>query len=181
MNTLIAGPSPKVETQMNKPNSYPFPTALELHGAFNQFLIGWANLSAQYLERGVEEMSALPLEQSIYFPEPFSGLLAVRSTREFEKCLVELETGQEPGKDYHEKGLFLEMAVLYWHKLALKMWKLDTRTLQPAILKSSVPLDWPDRRPDTACMVFVKNFPLEILLWNSISEREMEYWKKPKK
>jgi hypothetical protein len=37
--------------------------------------------------------------------------------------------------------------------------------LRPAFFKPSVPRDWPDRRPDSAALVFVKNTPLEIRLW----------------
>ncbi len=157
------------------------PDGLQLYKTFNAFLIAWANLASQYMPSAMEDMASLPLEQSIYFTEPFSGLFVIRTTREFEKYLVELESGKKAVKNFHDRGLFLEMTVLYWHRLALNLWKVDMRTVTPGILRASVPLDWPDRKPDSMCTLFAKDFPLEMRLWSSVSEKEMHRWKSPKK
>ncbi len=157
------------------------PTSIELYNVFNPFLIRWANLSAQYVPMRMEDMAALPLEQSIFFSQPMNGLLVVRSRKDFEKLLAEASPRQKSKNSTHPSGLFLEMSVLFWHFMVMKTWKADTRTLSPAVLKSSVPLDWPDRKPDSACTVFIKDFPIEIRLWAAVSEEEMKSWKKPKK
>jgi hypothetical protein len=154
------------------------PDAIKLFNVLNQFLIRWANLSAQYVSMPMEDLSSLHLEQGIYFFEPFEGIFVIRSTKAFEKYLVELATGKKPGRNFHEKGIFLEMAVLFWHLLVSQVWRLDTRTLKPARLKVSVPVDWPDRKPDSACTVFIKDFPLEIRLWAHLSPEEKKRWEK---
>ncbi len=154
------------------------PTSLELYNLFNPFLARWTNLCAQYVATPMEDVSHLPLEQAVYFRSPVEGLLVLRSTLALEKHLVELATGESARRDFHAKGLFMEMTVLFWHFLLLKAWQEDSRALPPARLKSSVPRDWPDRKPDSACTLFIKDFPLEIRLWVAASEEELASWQR---
>ena len=126
----------------------------------------------------MEDMAHLPLEQGIFFFEPVDGIFVIRSTTELEKYLVKLATGKKPGRDFQKQGIFLEMAVLFWHLLVSQVWQLDTRTLKPAMLRVSLPLNWPDRKPDSACTVFIRDFPLEIRLWVKLSPEEVTNWKK---
>jgi hypothetical protein len=161
------------------PSQVFLPSALDLYRVFNQFMIKWANLSPQYVNATMEDLSPLPLEQSIFFPEPLGGLLVVRSTRDFEKFLVESIIAKKAERPLHKKGLFLELTVLFWHHLVMQTWSLDTRKLPPAVLKSSVPAQWPDRKPDSVCTVFIRHIPLEIRFWSHLSPEEGKAWKKP--
>jgi len=154
------------------------PDGIKIYNVLNQFLIRWANEAPRYVPMSMEDMSSLPVEQGIFFFEPLDGILVIRSTKDFEKFLVKLATGKKAGRDYQKKGIFLEMTVLFWHLLVSQVWRLDTRILKPAMLKASVPLDWPDRKPDSACTVFIKDFPLEIRLWVHLTPQEIHHWKK---
>jgi hypothetical protein len=156
----------------------PLPSSLSLFRVLNQFLIRWAKLTPQYVNAAMEDMSPLPLEQSIFFSGPLDGLMVIRSTREFEKFLVETLIGDKSERPLHKKGLFLEMTVLFWHQLVLQTWRKDSRTLPPALLKNSVPIQWPDRKPYSVCTVFIQHIPLEIRLWAPLSEDEKKAWQK---
>lgn len=146
--------------------SHRIPSSTELHRILNQMLIRRYNLSAQYFGAPLEDMSPLPVEQSICFSEPKEGLLVMRSSRLFEKFL-----------DDEVKESFLELAILFYHQLFQDAWKLDTRKLKAALFKASAPAAWPDRKPDSSCTVFVKDSPLEIRLWTPVSGEEMENWR----
>jgi hypothetical protein len=154
------------------------PDTIQLYHQFNQFLIRWTNQESKYVGMRMENHSPLPNEQSILFSEPFKGLLVIRSTLSLEKFLVGLATGRKAGKNFHKMGIFTEMTVLFWHSLALQLWRVDTRTIAPAIMRPSVPADWPDRKADSACTVFIKDHPLELRLWAEVSEREIQTWKR---
>jgi hypothetical protein len=173
------------ENNSNNPSDptpvYAIPQPLQVFETFNTFLIRWANQTAKFETSPTEDMVAsLPLEQGILFRDPFAGMMVIRSAGDFEKFLEELVSGKKPGKEFDSKRneLFLEMTVLFWHLFVFSAWRLDSRRLQAAILKPTVPLDWPDRKPDTFCRLFIKGFPLEILLWSYLSENEMRNWKK---
>lgn len=153
---------------------------LELFDLFNRFLIRWANEAAQWAGMDTEDVSYLPLEQSILFKEPFTGLIVLRSTQGLEEYLASEFARKKNAKPPHSKGLFLEMTVLFWHELILKMWKVDARKLSPALFKASAPVHWPDRKADAFCTVFIKDFPLEIRLWTDVTADEMEPWKRSK-
>jgi len=155
------------------------PDSIQIYNIFNQFLIRWANQESKYVSMRMEDLSPLSLEQGIFYFEPFEGILVIRSTRAFEKFLVELSSGKKAGKDFHKKGIFLEMVVLFWHLFVSQVWRLDTRVIKPAMLKASVPVDWPDRKPDSACTLFIKDHPLEIRLWAKVTPEETKSWKKP--
>lgn len=142
------------------------PTSMELHRILNQMLIRRYNLSAQYFGAPLEDVSPLPVEQSICFSDPTEGLLVVRGTRLFEKFL---ETEAQES--------FLELTVLFFHQFFLDAWKLDTRQLKAACFKSSAPVAWPDRKPDSSCTAFIKESPLEVRLWVPVSDEEMENWR----
>lgn len=129
----------------------------------------------------MDDISPLHLEQGIYFFQPFEGVLVVRTRDHFENFLKELSGGKKVSKDSRSEGLFLELVVLFWHLFVSQIWRLDTRTIKPAILKTSAPVDWPDRKPDSACTVFIKDLPLEIRLWANVTPEETRAWKKPKR
>lgn len=160
------------------PGSLPLPDAIQIFNIFNQLLIRWANQESKYVKINMDDISPLGLEQGIYFFEPFEGILVVRTMEHFEKFISELSGGKKAAKDSGSKGLFLELVVLFWHLFTSQTWKLDTRTIQPALLKSSIPKDWPDRNPDSACTIFIKDIPLEIRLWAKVTPEEAKAWKK---
>ena len=155
--------------QNEEPMEFKMPSSMDLHRILNQLLIRRANLSAQYFNAPLEDVTPLPVEQSFYFSDPMEGLLVVRSTKIFEELL-----------ETHE-GSFLELSVLFYHQLFREAWGLDTRVLKAVLFKRSIPLTWPDRKPDSSCMVFIKESPLEIRLWTPITAREAEIWRKSKK
>ena len=141
-----------------------------MHQVFDRFLNHWAHGSSEYISNPPQDVSALPLEQSICFSDPMAGLLVVRSTEEFGFFLK--------SKGF---GSFLEMVVLFYHSLFMQVWHLDMRKLKPALFKASVPWSWPDRDPDVACMALIGKFPVEIRLWTQLTEQEKETWKNTKK
>lgn len=145
------------------------PSSLDLHRILNQLLIRRINLSAQYFNAPLEDSSPLPVEQSILFSEPLQGLLMVRSTKIFEDLL---ESTAECS--------FLELTIIFYHQLFREAWGLDTRILKSALYKRSIPLLWPDRKPDASCMMFIQESPLEVRLWAPVSEEMAERWRKYK-
>jgi hypothetical protein len=166
---------------MDAPSTPEVPSSKELYNLFNSFITRWANLPTEYIPTAMEDLSALPTEQAIYFSQPIEGLLILRTSGRFEKYLAELAEGKKSGRGSHDKGMFMEMCVLFWHLLIMYKWKADTRLLPPAVIKSSTPWEWPDRKPDCFCSTFVKKHPVEIRLWAAASPTEMESWKKIKK
>lgn len=148
------------------PVSHPIPTSMELHRILNQMLVRRYNLSAQYVHSLTDEVPNLPEEHSIYFMEPFGGLLVVRSRAEFEKFLQ--SSCQES---------LLDLTILFYHQLFLGAWNLDPRQSKSALFKRSIPATWPDRSLDSGCLVFVKDHPVGIRLWTGVSEQEMENWR----
>ncbi len=149
---------------------YPIPSALDLHRIFNQLLIRRANRSAQLFQSPMEDLAPLGAEQSIYFYEPFAGLLVLRTSEDFDRFLQD-----------EALGSLLELTVLFYHQLFKNAWNLDTRKTKPALFKRSIPLDWPDRRFNSGCTLFVKDFPVEIRLWAPVSEPEIEKWRRARR
>lgn len=178
MNTF--GSLALVETKLDTLSAPPVkvPDPIQLFKQFNEFLIRWMNQECKYVGMRMEDLSFLTQEQSVLFSEPFKGLLVTRGSVELEKYLVGLATGRKAGRNFHKMGLSTQMTVLFWHSLALQSWRVDTRTIEPAILRPSVPADWPDRKPDSACTVFIKDHPLEIRLWAGMDEKEIATWKR---
>ncbi len=171
-------PNPYTALKVSRDHStlIDLPSSPELFGVFNQFLINWLNCACEYVISPMEDHSVLPLEQSVLFSKPFGGLMVVRSQLGFEKFLTELATGKKTTKGIQKNGWFLAMTVLFWHLLVSQKWGMDSRKLPAALLKPTVPLDWPDRKPDSACTVFIKGFPVEIRLWNNLGPGEIKAW-----
>jgi hypothetical protein len=149
----------------------PSPTDEELFQLFFSFLKRWANLEAQWVSRPLDDTAPLELERSLLFSDPLPGRLVLRAPKAFEILLHQTLNKSVPGHDSPE--LFVEMVILFWHRFVRNAWKKDARTLKPAFFKSSVPREWPDRRPDSAALVFVKNLPLEIRLWAPLTPQEV--------
>jgi hypothetical protein len=173
------GPGYNLAMQTEKANH--LPSELEFHISFNGFINRWARLSAQHFSLSHEDIAHLPLEQSICFPEPFEGLLVVRSRDDFGKLLCELNEEKTPSDPVKKREYFLEMTVLFWHQLFLDLWRLDTRKLKQALFKNSIPLDWPDRNPQSSFGTLINNIPLEVRLWSDITDGERDFWKRPKR
>jgi hypothetical protein len=113
------------------------------------------------------------LEEGILFSEPTSGLLIIRATENFRRYLLnEFERKQK--EDHPSKGeIFMEMTVLFWHLFARKYFQLDSRKMAPAVLRSSIPIDWPDRNPQSSAMIMVKGNPMELRLWTGLTPEEI--------
>jgi hypothetical protein len=155
------------------------PTNRELYEFFNQFLLMWIRKPSKLVDWVEGGISDLPLERGLMFFQPLSGFLVIRTSQGFEAQLEKLTTDGKSEEAHME--LFVEMVILFWHRFVSKFWGLDSRTLPPVLFKKSVPLDWPDREPDTACVVFVDKEPVEIRIWAPISENETARWRKPRK
>lgn len=154
----------------------PLPSSLDLFQSLNQFLLQWADLAPQFVSAKMEDMAPLPKEQSLFFSQPLNALLILRSMPEFEKFLNQKLMGFPQDQRRSPSELFLEMTVLFWHRLLMQFWRVDSRTLPPAILKRSVPVQWPDRKPDSSCTVFIQQFPVEVRLWKIEGEVEGKPW-----
>jgi hypothetical protein len=152
------------------------PSPLDLFQCFNQFLNHWAGLPAQFINVRMEDMSPLALEQSLFFTGPLNGLLVLRTSLEFEKYLKEKLMGVQSRRHPAKSDLLLEMTVLFWHRFLMQYWRVDSRTLPPAVLKPSRPVHWPDRKPDSDCVLFIQHFPFEIRFWQVQSEGERRPW-----
>lgn len=151
------------------------PSSKELFGFLREFLTHRANLPAEPVNWEPEGLADLPLEKSILFSEPFLGLLVIRSNRSFDNFL---EESAHPDKGSPvRRDVFLELTVLIWHFFIQKFWKLDSRKITPASIQSSLPIQWPDRPPQSACMAFVKSHPFEMRLWTHLTEAEIHRWK----
>ena len=167
------------ETLSSNGTGYTMPTSVELSDFFNEFINKWAKLNSEYFSWPGESPDYLPLEEGVFFSEPFKGLLVLRSSKDFGAFLEEENTGSQ--KEEHKRmGLFVELAVLFWHKFAQRFLKVDSRRVTPAILRACVPVNWPDRKPQSACVVFINGFPLEIRLWTDVTEEEIQNWKMPR-
>lgn len=153
------------------------PTTPELFGFFNQFLIGWLNLSAQMAVGLGDEVPNLPLEKGLLFSKPINGILVIRTVSEFEDYLKKNAKVDEA----HPRDMFVELFVLFWHKFVSKFWSLDSRKLPPSLFKKSIPLDWPNRKTEASLQVFVGNYPLGIRLWVNLTEEEINHWRGSKK
>jgi hypothetical protein len=154
-------------------------TAQESYELFKDFLSKWSGLAMQPVEKGDDEIPNLSLELGLMFFEPRTGILVVRSTEAFETLL---EKSASTGKPRETRmGFFVEIVVLFWNRFVSKFWGLDSRKLPQAIFKKSIPLDWPNRKPDAVVTVFVEKELLEIRLWTPLLEGEMENWKKSRK
>jgi hypothetical protein len=157
--------------------SFVIPTDDELYQCFFSFLKRWAKLDAQWVGRPLDDIPPLRLERGLLFSDPLRGMLVIRTSMNFEDLLCEIVNRSKSPSD--SPDLFIEMVILFWHRFVSDFWKKDTRTLKPVLFKTTIPIDWPDRRPDSATLVFVKNIPLEIKLWAPLSQDETLSWKKP--
>ncbi len=156
-------------------NEQGVPSHKELFEFLKEFLTRRANLPVEPVNWAPEGLADLPLEKSILFSEPFQGLLVIRSNRNFGRFL---EEAFHADKDTAAQGdVFIELTVLIWHYFNKQFWKLDSRKITPSIIRSSLPIQWPDRNPRSACMAFVKGCPFEVRLWNKLTETEISRWK----
>ncbi len=166
---------PENNTAIPEPEkgSYQIPSSKELYEFFNQFLIRWANLTGEYISWQQETLLPMGLEEGILFSEPTTGLLILRATENFRRYLLnEFERKQKDEHPY--KGeIFMEMTVLFWHLFAKKYFQLDSRKMTPAILRTSIPADWPDREPQAASLIMVKGNALELRLWIGLEQRDI--------
>jgi hypothetical protein len=155
---------------------YSPPSTEDLYVFFNGFLGRWLGLPSTRVTGAENDIQSLPNEHGLMFQAPLEGILVLRTSEEFGKGLQRL------AKDRHvDHDLFTEMLVVMWHRFVLKFWELDSRRLPAAFFKRSLPKHWPDRKPDSALLVFVLQQPVELRLWLRLTEDEKERWKKPGK
>ena len=177
MSCRIPAATAKYEGSFLKEDSpipYPAPTPEELYDFVNGFLGRWLGLASSRVTGADDDIQTLPNEQGLMFSAPVDGILVLRTSDDFGKGLQRL------AKERHvDHDLFMEMLVVMWHKFVSKFWEMDSRRLPAAFFKRSLPRHWPDRKPDSALLVFVLNQPVEVRLWLHLSEREKERWKTP--
>ncbi len=159
---------------------YQIPSSKELYQFFDQFLVRWANVTGEYIPWAQETLLPMGLEEGILFSEPTSGLLVLRATENFRRYLLnEFERTQKEG--HPAKGeIFMEMTVLFWHLFAKKYFQLDSRKMAPAVLRSSVPAQWPDRDPQSSAMIMVKGNPMELKLWIGLTPEDITRFRRPR-
>jgi hypothetical protein len=166
-------------TDENGTDNLKVPTSQELYEFFKEFLSKWSGLLAQPINISDDDIHFLPLEMGLMFFEPRIGILVIRSSDHFESILEKSATA---GKARETKlGFFTEVVVLFWNRFVTKFWGMDSRKLTQALFKKSIPLDWPNRKPNAAVAVFIEKELLEIRLWTPLLEGEMENWKKSRK
>jgi hypothetical protein len=155
------------------PLSFLTPTSRELYDFFNDFLVRWANLTGDYISFSTETLLPMGLEEGILFSEPASGLLVLRASENFRRYLLDEFDRKQKGASQGKGEIFLEMTVLFWHIFAKRYFQLDSRKMAPVVLKSSLPVDWPDREPQAATLIMVKGNPLELRLWTGLTPAEI--------
>lgn len=163
----------------NATDNLKIPTGQELFEFFREFLSKWSGLAAHKVEVDDDGVPPLDLELGLMFNEPLTGILVIRASEKLEKLLEESSSSVKARET--KLGFFTEVVILFWNRFVAKFWALDSRKLAQALFKKSIPLDWPTRRPDRAITVFIKEELLEIRLWTSLSQAEMENWKKSRK
>ncbi len=169
--------SSKTGTTVPQSMDVKIPTSKELYEFFDVFFQKWAKIPSDYFSWPEEGPLPFPMEEGILFSQPLNGLIVVRTSLDFGNLLTEL--AQERKQDESKRNaLFTEMTVLFWHKFAMKFWQLDSRRITPAILRHCVPAEWPDRKPQSACLAFVKEYPVEIRLWTGLTDQEIQAWRK---
>jgi hypothetical protein len=164
------------------PGQVPFqtPSSRELFEFFEQFFIRWANLSVEYISGSVETVLPMGLEEGILFSEPTSGLLVIRASENFRHYLLDEYERKQKGAQPVKSEIFLEMTVLFWHIFARRYFQMDSRKMAPAVLRSSLPVDWPDREPQTITQMMVKGNPLELRLWTGLNPGEITRFRRSK-
>lgn len=164
------------------PGQVPFqtPTSRELFEFFEQFFIRWANLSGEYISGSVETILPMGLEEGILFSEPTAGLLVLRASENFRRHLLDEYERKQRGASQGKSEIFLEMTVLFWHLFARRYFQLDSRKMTPAVLRSSLPVDWPDREPQAYALMMVKGNPLELRLWIGLTPEDIARFRQPK-
>lgn len=170
---------PKAEPDFPpEPDSAPvkLPSSTEFHDFFTEFLYAWLKLSSQNIVGIGDEIPNLPMERGLQFSKPFNGILVIRTMPEFEGYL---QKAAHIDPSAHRE-MFVELFVLFWHKFVSKFWGLDSRKLPPSLFKKSIPLDWPNRKPDALIQVFVGNYPVGVRFWANLTEEEMSHWREPK-
>jgi len=137
----------------------------QLFHLFEESLLHWGKVDCAQLEwRGFEGPAKLLLERRLDFTLPHDGTLVVRCPEDFSSFLSDTVYGKREVALGREEAL-QEVMVLFWYRLACKFWKADPGKFRPALFKPSLPLDWPGRQPDVACLLMVQKFPVEVLLW----------------
>jgi len=147
------------------PVSFRLPTSRDLYEFFNDFLTRWANLTGDYIAGSSETLLPMGLEEGILFSEPTAGLLILRASENFRRYLLDEYERKQQGASHGKTEIFLEMTVLFWHLFAKRYFQLDSRKMAPVVLRSSLPVDWPERDPQAAALIMVKGNPLELRLW----------------
>lgn len=148
------------------------PSQQEFLDFFRDFLQNWAQIPCQPIVGMGDEIPNLPLERSLLFSEPSSGILVVRTDPEFELYLQQLHKEGQPREH------FLEMVVVFWHRFVSRFWSRDSRKIATTLMKKTIPMNWPDRRPNLFLPVLVDRFPMGLRLWTQLSRDEVEIWKK---
>jgi hypothetical protein len=155
------------------------PTDQELYDFFKEFLSKWSGLPMKRIDGGEDEVPSLPLELGLMFFEPRTGILVVRASDNLETLL---EKSSSHGKARETRlGFFTEVVVLFWNAFVSRFWGMDSRKLKQALFKKSIPLDWPNRKPNATITATIDKELLEIRLWTPLSEGEMENWKRSRK
>jgi hypothetical protein len=167
---LLEHSKPEVRTALG----HSAPTSSELYDFFNSFMGRWLGLPSSRVTQADDDIQFLPNEQGLLFSAPMDGILVLRTSEDFGKGLQRLARERQVDHD-----LFMEMLVVMWHKFVSRFWELDSRRLPAAFFKRSLPMHWPDRKPDSALLVFVLNQPVEVRLWLGLTEAEKERWKIP--
>jgi hypothetical protein len=156
------------------------PTSRELFEFFEKFLVRWANVACEYIPWAPETLLPMGLEEGILFSEPTSGLLVIRASENFRRYLLDEFDRKQKGAASPKNEIFLEMTVLFWHLFVNQYFHMDSRRMTPALLRTSIPADWPDREPQAAALIMVKGNPMELRLWTGLQPSDITRFRRAK-
>lgn len=146
------------------------PSNRELYEIFNRFLMDWAGVRSRLVAWIGTLKAPLPDERELMFAQPFLGILIVRTTGDASMFLHRCVTGKKLGP---YDGILEELLVLFWRRFTAEYWNLEAGKAKAALFRRSTPEDWPDRKPDAACKVFIVDQPLELRLWMPVTDDEL--------
>jgi hypothetical protein len=137
------------------------PQPKEMHQLLVELLKSWASCRCESLGSPGETPLGLSLEIMIRFNGPFGGCLVVRGS----EGLTEVIAAGHPPLPPFSGGHFVELARLYFERLAGEYWKSIQARLKVDTPQVSDPNLWPGAKPQSALAVLVEDKIIEVRLW----------------
>ncbi len=137
---------------------------IDLVRPFERIIRSWDARQIRRLGAPEGQITELPLERMVTLTGALNGLLVVRSTRDFAVHLRSQRDNSPLGR-YPEEEVYEELISLFCLYLFHDFWHPHLFEIGPIHPFRSIPQDWPQAAPASACSLEVDGFPVEIRLW----------------